>query len=159
MKLGDFKLKQNIQYGANKLYQAVTYPFNQVIRAVKRKLNPSGFINTVVSDVRKQMSDTLQSKPASIKDYFSIGRYYAAKKLVYLSIVVTLVILIFMLQYGFPWILSTFLTNTMVVNSAEMFNYNGKVRLKAEKKGPVIFRGRLEDGRINGEGTLYDRQG
>ena len=57
MKLGDFKIKQNMQYGANKLLQALTYPFSQVIRAVRRKLNPNGFVNAVVNDVRKQMNE------------------------------------------------------------------------------------------------------
>ena len=159
MKSGNFKIKQNMQYGANKLMQAIIYPFNQALRAIKRKLNPNGFVNAVVNDVRKQMNDVIQSKPASIRDYYGIGRYYAAKKLVYLSAVVFLLLLIFLLRFGFPWVQSTFFTNTMVVNSADMFNYSGKVKLKAEKSGPVIFKGRLMDGRINGDGTLYNLDG
>lgn len=105
------------------------------------------------------MNDVIQSKPSSIRDYYGIGRYYAAKKLVYLSAVVFLLLLIFLLRFGFPWVQSTFFTNTMVVNSADMFNYSGKVKLKAAKSGPVIFKGRLMDGRINGEGTLYNLDG
>lgn len=159
MRLSDFKFKKNMQYAAAKLSQILVYPFSQTIRKIKRKLNPNGFVEAVVMDVRKEINEVADIKPSSLKDYYTIGQYYAAKKLIYLGIIGILIIAFLILRYGYPWFRSAFLTRTMAVNEAGMFGYSGKVRLTEGKSGPVIFTGRLEEGRINGQGILYDYQG
>ena len=125
MSLGGFNFKQNIQYGAAKILQVFTYPFSQFYRFVTRKLSINTFLDTVTSDVRRKMNALVKAKPKSLSDYYTIGRYYAAKKLVYLGSVAVLLLLLLFIQYGYPWIRSTFLTRTMAVNSAGMFGYTG----------------------------------
>ena len=70
---GNWNIKQNIQYGATKLLQAMTYPFTQFGRKVKRKLNLNGVVNTVVRDVRTGVDETIKQKPASEKDYYVLA--------------------------------------------------------------------------------------
>ena len=108
MSLGGFNFKQNIQYGAAKILQVFTYPFSQFYRFVTRKLSINTFLDTVTSDVRRKMNALVKAKPKSLSDYYTIGRYYAAKKLVYLGSVAVLLLLLLFIQYGYPWIRSTF---------------------------------------------------
>ena len=51
-------------------------------------------------------------------------------------------------------------TRIMPVNSRERFAYTGKVKLTAkENSESVLFIGALQEGRIEGEGRLYDYEG
>lgn len=73
MRLSDFKFKKNMQYAAAKLSQILIYPFSQTIRKIKRKLNPNGFVEAVVTDVRKEINEVADIKPSSLKDYYTIN--------------------------------------------------------------------------------------
>lgn len=98
------------------------------------------------------------------KAYFQIGKYYIRKKLVvWVLILVTFLPLIW-IGFIYPYIkenlIPKWFTKTMFLNAAERLDYTGKVKLTADKDGKqVIFTGFLKDGRIEGEGTLYDYEG
>ncbi len=121
--------------------------------------NPDAIVTTVINDVKKEAKDLTQKKPTSFKDYFIVGNYYIAKKLVLFSILAVIFLPLLYIRFLHPIVVSRFFTKTMVLNSNEQANYNGKVRLLDREGGNVIFVGRLTDGRINGEGTLYDYNG
>lgn len=103
-------------------------------------------------------------KPDSLKGYFSIGTRYVAKKLAFLLVLLVLLpalllpMLFFKLVY--PFVESRFLTKTMVFHSEDTVGYTGKVRLVGDLEADnAIFIGALTEGRINGQGMLYDSEG
>ena len=91
--------------------------------------------------------------------YLRIRDYYIAVRALVLILCV-LILLPFLYIYRIqPVIVRRFFTKTMVVNSPEQFGYTGRVRLTDQQTGQVLFVGRLEEGRIRGEGILYDHEG
>ena len=152
-------LMQVLKYSSQRLTRILTVPVTNGYRKLRRVLNPNGFTTRVMTDVRRGAKDLITGKPQSLADYFAIGSYYVAKKLVFIIAVLALVLPILYLKFLHPVIRSSFLTASMVVNSAEMVGYTGKVELLASEHGSVLYRGPLSEGRITGEGTLYDYQG
>lgn len=144
---------------ANKLKRALLMPFQTVYRKVRRILSPESFASQVVRDVRKGIGKKEEIPERSLKDYFSFGQYYVLKKVVYLLLLVCLILPVLYVKLVHPVVVSRFFTKTLVLNSAEMVGYTGKVRLVYEEGGPLLFEGRMDKGRINGKGQLYDYSG
>ncbi len=152
-------LIQVLKYSSQRLTRILTVPVTNGYRKVRRALNPNGFTTRVMADVRTGSKELINGKPQSLKDYFLFGNYYIAKKLAFIIAVLILVLPVLYLKFLHPVIRSNFLTATMVVNSAEMVGYSGKVQLLSNSGGPVLYRGPLADGRITGQGKLYDYEG
>lgn len=152
-------LMQILKYSSQRLTRILTVPVTNGYRKLRRLLNPNGFTTRVMADVRKGGKELISGKPQSLKDYFSIGNYYIAKKLVFLAAALAMVLPILYLKFLYPVIKTHFLTTPMVVNSTEMMGYNGKVKLLSGPHGTVLYQGPLVDGRITGEGKLCDYDG
>lgn len=149
-------LVQVLKYSSQRLTRILTVPVTNGYRKVRRILNPNGFTTRVMSDVRKGSKEVINGKPQSLADYFAVGSYYIAKKLVYLLAILILVLPVLYLKFVYPVLRAHFLTVTMPMNSTEMIGYTGKVKLLTAKGGTLLYQGRLEEGRITGKGLLYD---
>lgn len=154
----DVGLLQTLKYSAQRLTRILTVPITNGYRKLRRVLNPNGFTTRVMGDVRKGSKELIGGKPQSLKDYFSFGNYYVAKKLVYLLLIALLVLPVLYLKFLHPVIRATFFTTTIPVNSVDMVGYSGKVRLLYQPGGGVLYHGPLVEGRITGEGRLYDQE-
>lgn len=152
-------LLQVLKYSSQRLTRIMTVPVTNAYRKLRRVLNPNGFTTRIMSDVRKGSKELLAGQPQSLKDYIAVGNYYIAKKLVFLAAVGLILLPVIYLKFVHPFLLTHFLTNTMVINSAEMAGYTGKVKLLSGTGGTVLYKGPLTGGRITGEGTLYDYTG
>ena len=156
---GQTGLLQVLKYSSQRLSRIMTVPVTNGYRKLRRLLNPNGFTTRVMSDVRKGSKELLAGQPQSLKDYFAIGNYYIAKKLVVLAAVLAILLPVLYLRFLHPIVQTNFLTKSMVINTAEMVGYNGKVKLLSHKGGTVLYHGPLAEGRITGEGKLYDYNG
>ncbi|MCH5281444.1 MAG: hypothetical protein J1E61_08230 [Lachnospiraceae bacterium] len=99
-------------------------------------------------------------KPDSPKGYFRIGKHYIAKKAAValsLSILLGMMLLVLIfIKIGYPFIQSRYLTKTMIVGTEETKDYTGKVRLIEDAETENLrYTGRLTEGKMDGEGTLY----
>ena len=144
---------------ARRLSHILMAPVQMVLRKVKRTLSPDSFSSKVLGDVRKGISSKKNKKERTLQDYFSFGRYYVLKSMVYIVLLAVFILPILYLKLLHPIVVSHFFTKTMVINSPEMIGYTGKVELLSEKGGTLIFKGRMEEGRINGIGQLYTYEG
>ena len=144
---------------ARKLSHILTAPVQVAIRKVKRMVSPESFSSKVLSDVRKGISQKKGKKERTIQDYFSIGRYYVLKRMVYVVMSAVLIFPVLYIKLLHPVLVSWFFTKTIVINSPEMIGYSGKVELLSEYDGTLIFKGEMDDGRINGKGQLYTYEG
>ena len=144
---------------ARRLSHILTAPVQVVYRKVKRMVSPESFSSKVLSDVRKGINQKKKKKERTIQDYFSIGRYYVLKRFVYFVMLAAVVLPVLYLKLLHPILISHFFTKTMVINSPEMIGYSGNVELLEKDGGTMIFKGKMEKGRINGKGQLYTYEG
>ena len=144
---------------ARRLSHILMAPVQVVIRKAKRTLSPDSFASKVLTDVRKGVNQKKDKKERVIGDYFSIGRYYVLKRLVFVILLAAIIVPVLYIKLLHPILVSHFFTKTMVLNSHEMVGYTGKVELLSREDGELIFKGRMEEGRINGNGKLYTYSG
>ncbi|MDE7275221.1 MAG: hypothetical protein K2N95_19615, partial [Lachnospiraceae bacterium] len=149
-------LSSVIQKGSKRLADVFKLPFLAAIRKIKKAFNPDAIVTVVVNDVKKEFG---QKKPTSRKDYFAVGNYYVAKKLAVVAALLILFLPLLYIRFLHPIVVAKFLTKTMVINSSGQADYSGKVRLLSGSQEIVLFEGVLVNGRIEGEGTLYDYEG
>lgn len=99
-------------------------------------------------------------KPDSLKGYLRLGKRYVAKKLAFVTVLLSGLMLLSLIWILCLWVQPQPLTKTMVIHSQDMEGYTGKARLVGDLEADnVIFVGTLEEGRFNGQGTLYDLEG
>lgn len=109
--------------------------------------------------LRQRLDERKNKKQDSLKGYVKLGRYYVAVRLMVLVICVVILLAFFSVFFIRPFLTAKFFTRTMVVDSFERFDYSGRVRLIDKETETVLFTGRLEEGKMEGEGTLYDEEG
>lgn len=105
-------------------------------------------------------------RPGSLKGYLRLGKRYIAKKLaIFLTLTILLLSLLF-IRLIYPWLQTQLYaqdqpdTPTMVIDSQDTEGYTGQVRLVDDlETDNVIFVGTLLDGKMDGQGTLYDPEG
>ena len=160
MKVSDeFEQVRKFRSYCHKIKRTLAAPFEMLYRKGKQTASPNGMLNKVSEDVREEVRDIAQ-KPRSIEEYFLIGKHYVARKLLYIVGIFFMFFLIFVADVGYPKMVSLWFTKTMMLNDIAVSTYTGKVKLinnYDEKR--VIFAGRLNEGSVEGEGTLYDYSG
>ena len=114
---------------ARRLSHILMAPVQVVIRKGKRMLSPDSFASKVLSDVRKGINQKKNKKERSIEDYFSFGRYYVLKRMVYIILLATLILPILYLKLLHPLLVSHFFTKSIILKSSDMVGYTGKVEL------------------------------
>ena len=134
-------------------------PISLFIRMILRKLNPQNIVSKVATDIKKEAKG-ITGKPTDLSQYFVVGEKFIAKKLVYAVIILLILLAILFVKFGMPLIVSWWFTKDMWINSEEVSGYTGKVRLyDTSKLDVLIFEGRLENGIVMGDGTLYNYDG
>ncbi|WP_243157978.1 hypothetical protein [Aminipila terrae] len=131
----NFDIIKTLKFGAKSLTRIFTAPFLMKTRNISKVANPNSIVTQVMTDVRKGLSDFRKVKPESIKDYVATPRYYVAKKLVVIILILVLLLPLVYIQFLHPIVKSKFLTNTMYINSQEMYGYTGKVKLLSKTNG------------------------
>ncbi len=154
-----FNLSKILRFNSQRMIRIVTIPLTNGYRRIRKYLNPNGISTKVMGDVRKGFKKTISAKPSSLKDYYALSNYYVAKKLVFVIVLLMILLPILYIKYAHPNIKAHFFTATMTVNAAEMQGYTGKVRLLLPSNGQLVYEGTLSDGRVTGEGVLYDLSG
>ncbi len=155
----EFDLFRILRFNAQRLIRIVTIPLSNTYRKFRRFLNPNGFSTKVLGDIRKSFRKSISAKPSSLKDYFALPRYYIAKWVVFIAVLAVILLPVLYLKYVHPVVLAKFFTKTMVINTAEMSGYTGKVILLSPGTGKAIYQGPLSEGRVTGQGILYDAEG
>ena len=103
---------------------------------------------------------TVTQKPTKREDYIEAGALLVSKafliKLI-IGLVVALLLIYFLI---WPFILSHFLTAKFYVEDSKIENWTGRVIVYSDKKKTIpLYSGRLEDGKLEGEGKEYDEDG
>lgn len=98
--------------------------------------------------------------PGSLKGYFRMGKRYVAKKLAFVLTLFIILLPLSFLWLVYPRVQAGSLPKTMVIGSGDIEGYTGRVRLVGDlETDNVVFTGTLLEGRMDGQGTLYDAEG
>ena len=99
-------------------------------------------------------------KPTSAADYVETGRLFISKALILRVILVLAAIGVIGYFLVWPFVLSHFLTAKFYEEDKRVSDWSGRVIVYSDKKKTTpLYAGRLEDGKLQGDGKLYDRAG
>ena len=99
-------------------------------------------------------------KPTSQSDYVETGKLYISKALIIRVLLALVAIALIGYFVVWPFILSRFLTARFYEQDKRVEKWSGRVIVYSdEKKTLPLYAGRLEDGVLQGEAKLYDRDG
>lgn len=150
--------KDSMDIYLRRMGRTLSMPASNLYRKVKTLVQPSSIARRATNDVMQEVK-SLKKPPQTLKAYVLIGEHYIAKRLLFILLLLAIVLPALFINYAYPVIEQKFLVNTMPIDSDEIPGYTGKVRLIDRNTGTLLFAGRLDNGRINGEGTLYDTSG
>ena len=143
-----------------KLYQEFMSVYEALCDEESGRLSPT-FLQRLWERLIK-----IVSKPGSLKGYFRFGKRYIAKKLVLVLTPFILLLPLFFIWFMYPWLQARLdaqnqdTVPTMVIGSQEVEGYTGSVRLvDGLETDNVIYIGSLLEGKMDGQGTLYDLEG
>ena len=157
--INDFDWKKTMQYGWRRILRVLVRPFAALRLKFRRLSNPNTLVNTVVTDVQTEVKKAVSKKPESLKEYVPVGRYYAAKKLIAAILILIILLPILYFKFLHPIITAKFLWKTIPINTEAQYGYTGKVKLIDPDSGILLYKGPITDGRISGNGTLFDYDG
>lgn len=156
---GNFNLMTSVRLVSRRLVQIVAMPVNQAYRRMRRSLGSRGLASAVSNDVRNGVKKLFAPKEPSLKDYVALPRYYVSKKLILVLVILMILLPVIFLRFVYPAVQQHFLTRTMYINTEEMYGYTGKVKILSRDADQVLYKGQMENGRITGDGILYDYSG
>ena len=139
-------------------FRIVTVPITAVARYIRSMTSGETIARKAAHDVTDKVKD-LSKPPETIDAYVDTGSHYVAKILIYLLVLLLLLLPSLFINFAWPPLQARFFTRTMPIDSADIEGYSGKVRLTDRLTKTVLYEGKLDNGRINGFGHLYDYQG
>lgn len=141
-----------------KLVHTLFDPISNAAQLITQKVSTQSVAQKAASDVSEEIKN-LSRPPETLEQYILFGSHYVAKKVFYIMLLLVIVAPALFINYAWPTVRSRFFTRTMPIDSADIADYTGKVRLTDRSTGTVLFEGELDSGRINGFGRLYDYSG
>ena len=154
-----FDLVKTASLYGKRFGRIILFLAESLYRKAIQGIRPGSIVGKVSEDLREEVKE-VSKKPDSPEGYYFVGTHYIAKKIMYLGLLLLPVGAAGFVMVCLPWLQSRYFTKTFPVNTEKMQGYTGKVRLldNAEDRN-LLFVGRMEGGRIQGEGTLYDYHG
>ena len=130
------------------------------ITSMLRRLTNFSRHATKVASSSLQGVVSAAQKPSSPSDYVETGQLYISKALIIRILLVIVAIALIGYFVVWPFILSRFLTAKFYEQDKRVSDWSGRVIVYSDKKKTLpLYAGRLEDGVLQGEAKLYDREG
>lgn len=147
-----------------RLRTAVMNPFRRVVRRIQQIFNVNMITAKLAAPINEKVRKILGGEAKSPEDYFTVGRFWISKALVYILILAGCA---FVFIY-FNWIVpptSDSITAENRVTSVyydyddmALGEYDGKANIRAAN-GKVVYTGDIVKGVCTGNGTLWNQDG
>ena len=140
-------------------------PVRNFLRRIQMMFNTNVIANRVLKPVTKKFRELFHIKPKSEDDYYSVGRFLIAKKLVAAAIVVGCIAVI--VYFNFiaepvekPVTATTGITTNVYFDYDDiaLTEYTGKANIRAAN-GSVVYTGDIKNGVCEGTGILHNQSG
>ncbi|OEF97124.1 hypothetical protein [Desulfuribacillus alkaliarsenatis] len=109
-------------------------------------------------DVMGKVRSMFSLRPQAKADYVKAGRTYIAKKVILMALVGVLAFLFVFHRFLYPWAEGRFWVPELTINTERFYVYSGKAKV-LDTYANLLYVGDLDDGRINGKGSLYHPDG
>lgn len=133
-------------------------PFIRLRYSVTRKTNVKLIFADFVKKKIKAVQKFLLGKPKKLEDYVEFKRFYVAKSLLIVILVLCIAIPILFYVFAVPFLVQKFGTASLIETSAEVKKYSGKARVLTEER-ELVYKGELKEGLKQGKGELYNADG
>lgn len=140
-------------------------PVRNFFRKIQMMVNINVIANKILKPVTKKFRDLFHIKPQSEDDYYSVGRFLVARKLVAAAIVVCCIAVFAYFSFIAEPVEQPVTTMTGIVSNVyfdyddiALTEYTGKANIRAANGG-VVYTGDIKEGVCDGTGTLYNQSG
>ncbi len=152
-------LFKSLQMGFRMIKMAITKPFRSLWFKLKRSTNVGRQMAKAIPGVTKGLTK-IKVKPEKRADYIDAGPVYIAKSFFFVVILVIVVLFLLWNYLLWPFLRSRFFTGYFYEQASVVEDYNGRVELYYDSsKDLVHYQGRMEEGKLTGEGKEYYTNG
>ena len=147
-----------------RLRTAVMNPFQRVVRRVQQLFNANIITSKLVAPINAKVRKVLNGEAKSPEDYFTIGRFWISKMLVYILVLAGCAAVFIY----FNWVAAPLSDTTASENvtttvyydydDVKLGEYSGKANIRAAN-GNVVYTGDIAAGVCKGNGTLWKQDG
>lgn len=147
-----------------RLRTAVMNPFRRVVRRVQQLFNVNLISAKLVTPINTKVRKILSGEAKSPEDYFTVGRFWISKMLVYLLILAACAaVFIYFNWFAAPVMDTTTAENRITsvyydYDDMDLGEYTGKANIRAAN-GEVVYTGDIVAGVCTGTGTLWNQDG
>ena len=136
-----------------------TRQFQAIVARVKSATSLTRQASKAAPALLKKATD-VGKKPSKREDYIETKQMFISKSFLITVILVIVIVAALIYFLIWPWLLSRFFTAKFWCEDPKTESYTGRVILYYEKeKDNIKFKGRLEEGVIQGKGESYDKNG
>ena len=147
-----------------RLRTAVMNPFRRVVRRVQQIFNVNMITAKLAGPINAKVRKILGGEAKSPEDYFTIGRFWVSKALVYILILAACAFVFIYFSWLAPPIADSITTENRITSvyydydDMSLGEYDGKANIRAAN-GSVVYTGDIVKGVCTGFGTLWNQDG
>lgn len=136
------------------IQSSMTLYENMLRGQINKIKNLTRKLNTKIRKTFQSMVSYVFGKPTSLKDYFMLSQWYVSKRFLGKLAVITILAVLFLKNVAFPFLEGRVWPASVVVNSTKFHELTGKAKVY-DKKGGLLYQGKLKDGAADGTGEVY----
>jgi len=147
-----------------RLKTAVMNPFRRIVRKVQQIFNVNQISAKLVTPISSKVRKIMSGEAKSPEDYFTIGRFWVSKMLVYVLIMGSCAMVFIYFSWMAPKVSDTITTENLLTTTYYDFDdmklgeFTGKANIRAAN-GEVVYTGDIVAGVCTGAGTLWNQSG
>lgn len=147
-----------------RLRTAVMSPFRRVLRRLQQLVNVNLLSAKLVTPITAKVRQIMNGEPKSPEDYFTLGRFWISKALVYFLILAGCAAVFIYFNWISPIKADTTITENLITSvyydydDMALGEYTGKANIRAAN-GEVVYTGDIVAGNCTGIGTLWNQNG
>lgn len=150
---------------ASKLKTVSMNPIRNFFMKLQMVFNPNVIANKILKPATKKIKEIFHIAPKSEEDYYSVGRFLIARKLI-VALIVGACIAVFAYFNFIAEPVDTVVTTTTGIvtdvyydyDDMDLADYTGKANIRAPN-GSIVYTGDIVNGVCEGAGILYKQSG
>lgn len=147
-----------------RLRTAVMNPFRRVVRRIQQIFNVNMITAKLAGPINAKVRKILGGEAKSPGDYFTVGRFWISKALVYILILAACAFVFIYFNWIAPPVSDHIKTENRITSvyydydDMKLGEYDGKANIRAAN-GEVVYTGDIQKGVCTGNGTLWNQDG
>ncbi len=147
-----------------RLRTAVMNPFRRVVRRIQQIFNVNMITAKLAGPINAKVRKILGGEAKSPEDYFTVGRFWISKALVYILVLAICAFVFIYFNWIAPPVSDSIKTESRITSvyydydDMKLGEYDGKANIRAAN-GEVVYTGDIIKGVCTGSGTLWNQDG